>query len=99
MKMKSKAILLGAFAVIGSCLLFANGKNSFNKGDRALNSILDTGSAPIFKTAYTSAAAAPVDFEKAASAAVPSVVHIKTMTRSKQMAEAQREMPGQGQDQ
>ncbi len=94
--MKSKAILLGAFAVIGSCLLFANGKGSLNNGSGAINSILDTSHAPIFKTAYTtSPSTAPVDFERAASAAVPSVVHIKTMTKFKQTGRAERQMPGQ----
>ncbi len=102
MKMKSKAILLGAVAVIGSCLLFANGKASLNNiGRQPLNSVLDTTATPIFKTAYntTAPAAAPVDFERAASAAVPSVVHIKTMTKFKQTAGRDREMPGQGQEQ
>jgi serine protease Do len=113
MNMKSKAILLGVFAVVGSCLLFANGRKAVNSifdssrldnsrldNSRSDNRRLDTGSAPIFKTAYTSTspAAAPVDFEKAASAAVPSVVHIKTMTKFKQTNGGQREMPGQDQD-
>lgn len=98
--MKSKAILLGALAVVGSCLLFANGKSTFNSGNdsRTFNSILDTGRSPIFKTAYTSPSVAPVDFEKAASAAVPSVVHIKTMTKAKLVSGEGREMPGQDQD-
>jgi serine protease Do len=90
MKMKSKAILIGAVAVIGgSYLLFANGK-------KPSNSILDEGKAPVVKTAYTETAAQPIDFEKAASAAVPAVVHIKTMTKFKQVAG--KEMPGQDQD-
>jgi serine protease Do len=101
MKMKSKAILLGAVAVIGSCLLFANGKGSLTSiGRQPLNSVLDTATTPVFKTAYTGSAptAAPVDFEKAATAAVPSVVHIKTMTKFNQTAGRDREMPGQDQD-
>lgn len=90
MKMKSKAILLGAVAVIGSCLLlFANGKRPFN-------SVQDERKAPIVKTAYTETAAQPIDFEKAASAAVPAVVHIKTMTKFKEVSG--RGMPGQDQD-
>jgi Do/DeqQ family serine protease len=83
MKMKSKALLLGGMAVIGSCMLFANGK----KVPGTLTT--DTARAPIFKTAYTSttgAAMQPIDFEKAASAAVPSVVHIKTTTKYKQVS-------------
>ena len=97
--MKNKAILLGAVAVIGSCLLFANGR--FVNESKTVNSVLDTTTTPVFKTAYniTAPTAAPADFEKAASAAVPSVVHIKTMTKFKQ-AEG-RAMPGQepGEDQ
>jgi serine protease Do len=88
MKMKSKAIVLGAFAVIGaSCLLFANGKHP-------LNSVLDENTAPIIKTAYTGQGTQPIDFEKAAAAAVPSVVHIKTTTHFKQISGR----GGQGQD-
>ena len=80
MEMKNKAILLGAVAVIGSCLLFANGKKQFN-------SVLDDNRVPIVKTAYTTTAAPqPIDFEKAASAAVPAVVHIKTTTKFKQVS-------------
>ncbi|MDP4257650.1 MAG: trypsin-like peptidase domain-containing protein, partial [Bacteroidota bacterium] len=77
MKMKGKALLLGVCAFIGGYLLFAN-------GNKPVNSILDTAHAPIIKTAYSSSAVQPIDFEKAASAAVPSVVHIKTTTKYKQ---------------
>jgi len=73
-------MLLGAAAVIGSYFLFAN-------GNKPVNSILDEPKAPIVKTAYTAEPAVqPVDFEKAASAAVPSVVHIKTTTKFKEVA-------------
>ena len=79
MKIKNKAILLGAVAVIGGYLLFANGK-------APANSILDGPKAPVVKTAYTAGPAAqPVDFEKAAAAAVPSVVHIKTTMKFKEI--------------
>lgn len=91
MKVKNKAILLGAVAVIGSYLLFANGK-------KVSNTILDEPKTPVAKTAYTGGSgpgAQPVDFEKAASAAVPSVVHIKTTTKFKEIAGRQ----GHGQDQ
>src|SRR5579871_3262435 len=88
MKMKNKAILLGAAAVIGGYLVFANGK-------KPSNSILDEAKTPVVKTAYTSEPPAPVDFEKAAGAAVPSVVHIKTTTKFKQVAGR----PGMGDDQ
>jgi len=90
MKMKSKTILLGAAAVIGGFVLFANGRPA------ASNSILDEPKAPVVKTAYTSAPGVqPVDFEKAASAAVPSVVHIKTTMKFKEVAGR----PGRGDEQ
>jgi Do/DeqQ family serine protease len=90
MKMKSRAILLGAAAVIGGFVLFANGRPAVS------NSILDDPKAPVVKTAYTSAPSVqPVDFEKAAAAAVPSVVHIKTTMKFKEVAGR----PGQGEDQ
>ncbi|GGB24380.1 trypsin-like peptidase domain-containing protein [Puia dinghuensis] len=80
MKTKNKAILLGAAAVIGSYLLFANGKTPSN-------SVLDEPKAPVVKTAYTAGPAVqPVDFEKAAAAAVPSVVHIKTTMKFKEVS-------------
>src|ERR1700761_8576135 len=83
MKMKSKVMILGACAVIGGYLAFAT------NGKKPLNSVLDTTTTPIVKTAYTgtagSTAAQPIDFEKAATAAVPSVVHIKTTTKFKQI--------------
>jgi len=92
-KMKRKAILLGAVAVIGGGLLFANNSH------KPHNSVLDEPSAPITKTAYTAApngtATQPIDFEKAAGTAVPSVVHIKTTTKFKETAGR----GGQGQDQ
>ena len=80
MKIKNKAILLGAVAVIGGYLLFANGKTP-------ANSILDEPKAPVVKTAYTAATPVQlVDFEKAAATAVPSVVHIKTTMKFKEVA-------------
>ena len=100
MKVKSGFALLGAVAVIGGFVLLT-------KGQAPYNSVLDGNPPPgnppaVVKTAYTGAATAtataqPVDFEKAATAAVPAVVHIKTMTKFKQTAS--REMPGQGQGQ
>ena len=95
MKMKSKAILIGAFAVVGSGLLFASGIT----GKKAYNSVLDQPQAPIVKTAYTTTnpAVQPIDFEKAAAAAVPSVVHIKVTMKAKEVS--RQEMPGGGDDQ
>jgi S1-C subfamily serine protease len=96
MKIKIGVALLGAAAAIGCLTLFANGK-------KPINSILDTAATPVVKTAFTEApanatapAAQPVDFEKAATAAVPAVVHIKTLTKFKQTAG--RQAPDQGQD-
>ena len=95
--MKTKAMLLGAVAVIGGGLLFAN------SGHKPHNSVLDEPAAPITKTAYTTtsngAAAQPIDFEKAAGTAVPSVVHIKTTTKFKETAGRGGQGQGQGQGQ
>jgi serine protease Do len=93
MTMKSRAILLGACAIIGGGLLFATQNKSYN-------SVLDDQKTPVFKTNYTgggstTTAAQPIDFEKAASAAVPSVVHIKVTMKGKEVSMHQ----GRGQDQ
>src|SRR5580692_1378175 len=99
MKMKIGVALLGAVAVIGSVSLFARGSGNGIAANKPFNSITDTGSAPVFKTSYAGAPATtvqPVDFERAASLAVPSVVHIKTMTKFKQTAG--RQAPGEDQD-
>jgi Do/DeqQ family serine protease len=101
MKMKIGVALLGAVAVIGSVSLFAHGLAGGLgiTANKPFNSITDTGSAPIFKTSYAGAPATtvqPVDFEKAASLAVPSVVHIKTLTKLKETAG--RQQPGEDQD-
>jgi len=102
MKMTLGVALLGAVAVIGSATLFAHGVgngNGFGVANKPFNSITDTGSAPIFKTSYTGAPATmvqPVDFERAASLAVPSVVHIKVLIKSRETAS--RQGPGEDQD-
>ncbi|HET6253416.1 MAG TPA: trypsin-like peptidase domain-containing protein [Puia sp.] len=81
MKSKLGAALLGAAIAIGGLTLFTNAK-------KPLNTILDTTAAPVVKTGYAPAGPSvqPVDFEKAASIAVPAVVHIKTLTKFKQTA-------------
>ncbi|HWB25659.1 MAG TPA: trypsin-like peptidase domain-containing protein [Chitinophagaceae bacterium] len=69
-----------AFAGIGGAatLLYENGK----KNDDAF---LQQSNIPALHTSYTSSVpGAVVDFEKAAAAAVPSVVHIKTLTKFRQ---------------
>src|ERR1700743_2624818 len=95
MKVRSKAILIGAFAVVGTGLLFASGLT----GKRAYNSGLDAPQTQVIKPAYTGTSnpsAQPIDFEKAAAAAVPSVVHIKVTMKAKEIS--QRGIPG-GDDQ
>ena len=80
MKMKTGVILAG-FAVAAAAGFF------FARGEKPYNSVLDEPRAPIVKTAYMPGAAAqPIDFEKAASAAVPSVVHIRTTTKFKEVS-------------
>ena len=55
---------------------------------------------PVFQTAYTGAQSLPpVDFEKAATAAVPSVVHIKTLTKFKETAGNEPRQNPSGDDQ
>lgn len=62
------------------------------------DSIAQDSTQPLIKTAYTGAPAAqPVDFERAAGAAVPSVVHIKTLVQYKQTAGNQNPF-GDGED-
>lgn len=75
-------------------MLFAAGVT----GKRAYNSVLDEQKAPVVKTAYTATAPAqqPIDFEKAAAAAVPSVVHIKVTMKAKEVSHM--EVPGDDQD-
>lgn len=54
---------------------------------KTANSILDNTHTSVVNTGYTSGGTvAPVDFEKAAESAVPSVVHIRTTTKFKQVA-------------
>lgn len=87
MKLGSAA-LVGAAAAVGCLSLLANGK-------KPINTILDNPPAPVVRTMYTPSSGTstqPVDFEKAAAAAVPAVVHIKTVTKFKETAQ-----PGQDQ--
>jgi serine protease Do len=79
-------------AILVLCLgAVGGGYALFNRSDRPYNSILESMNAPLVKTNYTGTRAqAAVDFEKAASSAVPAVVHIKTVTKFKQVAGRQK---------
>jgi len=79
---KLTALALGIASIAGGAALFAN---SNQKSDSSIfqgsNNTLST------HTSYTgNISTTPVDFEKAATAAVPSVVHIKTVTKFKEVA-------------
>lgn len=68
--------------ILGGAALFAhNARNSDS-------SLFQTGNTPTAtRTSYTgNTTTQPVDFEKAATAAVPSVVHIKTLTKFREVA-------------
>ncbi|MFT4023525.1 MAG: trypsin-like peptidase domain-containing protein [Flavihumibacter sp.] len=88
--MKTKTWL----AVLAFCSLSAAGGYAYSKRDTTVNSILQTEKMPVVKTGYAPASsAAPVDFEKAATASVPSVVHIKTVTTFKKTGRGQQLSP------
>ncbi len=87
------ALAVTASLVVGSAALFAHNAHPgdtsiFNQSDRI---------AGVTRTSYTGGniSMTPVDFEKAATAAVPSVVHIKTITRIRETSGEQ----GMGGDQ
>ena len=86
--MKSKAFLLAAFAVAGSSL--------FARGQKPFTGVTDESETHIVKTLYAKGPTQPIDFEKAAAAAVPAVVHIMTTTKFKE-ADGQG-MPGGSQE-
>jgi serine protease Do len=78
-QIKWMALALGTAGVVCGAALFANNHKNYN-------AILQDNSSPAtLKTSYLGSPATPmVDFEKAAAEAVPSVVHIKTVTKFKQ---------------
>ncbi|MBN8785592.1 MAG: trypsin-like peptidase domain-containing protein [Terrimonas sp.] len=79
-KSKIAAIAIGTLAVVGS-IAFVGGK------EKTYNSILDGGKAPVVQTNYApSVSGGPLDFQKAAENAVPSVVHIRTVVKFKETA-------------
>lgn len=73
-------IAIGALAVVASVAFLSNNQKSYN-------SVLAADKAPAIQANYTPASAGgPVDFQKAAEASVPSVVHIKTVVKFKETA-------------
>jgi len=77
-QIKWVALVLGTLGIVGGAALFANNSKNYNP-------LLDSSGPAPFRTSYTGTIAVPpVDFEKAAAEAVPSVVHIKTLTKFKQ---------------
>ncbi|MES1160192.1 MAG: hypothetical protein ABUM51_05525, partial [Bacteroidota bacterium] len=79
---KFTALFLGAVGIAVGAAVFArnNGRNDGTLFQANVNP-------PASHTSYTGPATPPaVDFEKAATGAVPSVVHIKTVTKFKEVA-------------
>lgn len=80
MKTTYKAILVATGLTAALC-----GYAIINGKEVSIDHIArESASTPVYKTAYTSTVVAAADFEKAADNAVPSVVHIKTVTKFKQ---------------
>lgn len=81
------------FAALAICAVSAAGGYAYSKRDTTINSVLQAEHMPLVKTNYTAGtSSAPVDFEKAASAAVPSVVHIKTTMTAKRVSRQQQQL-------
>ncbi len=80
-KIKLAAVVLAIAGVTAGSVLLAN-------NDKLTNSILgESKSAPLVQTIFEgSKPAQPVDFQTAADAAVPSVVHIKTIIKSREVS-------------
>lgn len=86
-KIKLTTLGLVVAGIIGGAALFAN-----NNADT--DTTFHENKVPARQTGYTATVPAQVDFEKAATAAVPSVVHIKTLTKFKQVAgDSQQQNP------
>ncbi|WP_162946617.1 trypsin-like peptidase domain-containing protein [Chitinophaga barathri] len=94
--MNKRNLIAGGLVVAA----FTAGAFAFSgKAGDLYNSIAQDPTQPLIKTAYTGTPAAqPVDFEKAAGAAVPSVVHIKTLVQYKQAADRQNPFGGEEDD-
>lgn len=67
--------IVGGFAFAGAYALF----NS--KANKGYTSVFETKNKPVLRAGYLETVMSPADFEKAATDAVPSVVHIKTITK------------------
>lgn len=81
-QLKILTLVLGLVLVMAGLTLFAKpGKNYTHQQNDTI---------PALKTNYTNNINPPVDFENAATEAVPSVVHIKTVTKSSQVAGRQQ---------
>ena len=79
---KFTALFLGAVGIAVGAAVFARNNG---RGDSTL--FQANANPPASHTAYTGPSTSPtIDFEKAASGAVPSVVHIKTITKFKEVA-------------
>lgn len=79
------SIAIVLILVMAGFTLFAKtGKNNIS---------LQTDSIPALKANYTNSITPTVDFEKAATSAVPSVVHIKTITKASQVSGKQQQNP------
>jgi Do/DeqQ family serine protease len=78
-KLTATALAFAGIAAMGALLGHCIHKND--------GSVFQNDNPPAIHTAYTgNVSTNPVDFEKAATAAVPSVVHIKTVTKFKDVA-------------
>lgn len=79
-KLRITGIALVTAAILGSAFFFS-------KKDNAYNNVFASNKTPVVQTNYAPPAyGGPVDFQKAAESAVPSVVHIKTVVKFKQAA-------------
>lgn len=81
----TKKLTIAAIALLAAGIGGGYALSNVSSG-KPYNSILQDDPKPLVQTSYSggSTAAQPVDFEKAAGAAVPSVVHIRTVVKFKQ---------------
>ncbi|HEX7847764.1 MAG TPA: trypsin-like peptidase domain-containing protein [Chitinophagaceae bacterium] len=85
--MKSKLIIAALVIVVA-----LGGYILYSQPAPVVNSVTQEQKIPAIKAKYTeNPAVVPVDFEKAARSAVPSVVHIKTVTKFKQTTGKQQQ--------